>query len=84
MSAIECYLKTCRELARFCSRNGWIDNASLHYAVAWEGDNAARVDIEFDELLMEGGAHQPVRVSCCGQMRLFLDHNGRVISSEIL
>ncbi len=84
MSAIECYLKSCRELARFCSRNGWIDNASLHYAIAWEGDSAALVNIEFDELLMEGTGNQPARVTCCGQMRLFLDRHGRVIRSEIL
>ncbi len=84
MSAIESYLKSCCDLARFCSRSGWIDNASLHYAVAWEGDNEARVDIQFDELLMEGSGRQPVRVTCFGQMRLFLDRYGRVIRSEIL
>jgi hypothetical protein len=84
MSAIECYLKSCRELVRFCSRNGWIDSASLHYSIAWEDDNAALVEIEFDELLMEGSGRQPARVACCGQMRLFLDRHGRVVSSEIL
>ena len=84
MSAIECYLKSCRELARFCSRSGWIDNASMHYAVAWQGDNEVLVDIEFDELLMEGTGYLAERVPCFGQMRLFLDHQGRVIRCEIL
>jgi hypothetical protein len=84
MSAIECYLKSCCELARFCSLNGWIDNASLHYSVDWESDYEVRVDIEFDELLMEGTGRQTERVSCFGQMRLYLNRNGQVIHSEIL
>lgn len=84
MSTIECYLKSCRELARFCSSSGWIDDASLHYAIAWLDENKVLVDIEFDELLMEGTGQQPVRVACFGQMRLYLDGNGQVIRSEIL
>lgn len=84
MSAIEYYLKSCRELVRFCARNGWIDNTSLHYTVAWEGDSRVRVDVEFDELLMEGTGQLIERVPCCGQLRLFLDPYGQVIRSEIL
>ncbi|MDH3899601.1 MAG: hypothetical protein OEU51_00980 [Gammaproteobacteria bacterium] len=84
MSAIETYLKSCRELSRFCSQNGWIDNNSLHYAVTWENDNEVLVDIEFSELLMEGGGSLAGKVSCFGRMRLFLDKYGQVIRCEIL
>jgi hypothetical protein len=56
----------------------------MHYAVAWQGDNEVLVDIEFDELLMEGTGYLAERVPCFGQMRLFLDRQGRVIRCEIL
>jgi len=84
MSTIETYLKSCRELSRFCSQNGWIDSESLHYALTWVNDNEILVDIGFDELLMEGSENLVGRVSCFGQMRLFLDKYGQVVSSEIL
>jgi hypothetical protein len=84
MSAIKTYLKTCRELSRFCSQNGWIDNESLHYAVTWISDDEILVDVEFDELLMEGGSSLACKTSCCGQMRLFLDKYGQVVRCEIL
>lgn len=84
MSAIKTYLKTCRELSRFCSQNGWIDNESLHYAVTWISDDEILVDVEFDELLMEGGSSLACKASCFGQMRLFLDKYGQVVRCEIL
>jgi len=84
MSTIEAYLKSCCELSRFCSRNGWIDNESLHYAVTWENDDKVLVDVEFNELLMEGGGSLAGKVPCFGQMRLFLDMYGQVVRCEIL
>jgi hypothetical protein len=84
MSAIETYLKSCRELSRFCSQNGWIDNDSLHYAATWESDNEVLVDIVFDELLREDEGSVAGKVSCSGQMRLYLDNYGQVIRCEIL
>ena len=83
MSTIEAYLKSSRELSRFCSRDGWIDNKSLHYAVTWVKDDEILVDVEFDELLMEGGGLAG-KVSCFGQMRMILDKYGQVISCEVL
>ena len=84
MSKIEHYLKSCRELTRFCSRNGCIDNDSLRYTVIMETCNEIVIEIEFDELLMEGSGSLGGRIRCCGQLHLFLDQLGRVIRAEVL
>jgi len=84
MSSIENYLKSCHELACFCSGNGWIDNDSLHFRVIMETENEIFVDIEFEEMFMEGSGCGGGKVSCHGQMHLFLDSCGRVIRAEVL
>jgi len=84
MSKIEHYLKSCRELTRFCSRNGCIDNNSLRYTVIMETCNEIVIDIEFEELLMEGSGSPGGRVRCFGQLHLFIDQLGRVIRAEVL
>jgi len=84
MSKIEHYLKSCRELTRFCSHDGCIDNDSLRYTIIMETCTEIVIDIEFDELLMEGSGSPGDRIRCFGQLRLFLDQLGRVIRSEVL
>jgi hypothetical protein len=84
MSAIAIYLKSCRELARFCSQNGWIDNHSLRYTIMLETDKEVFVEVAFDELLMDGFGQIGGRVSCCGQLHLYLDDFGHVIRADIL
>ena len=84
MSKIEHYLKSCPELARFCSSNGWIDNESLRYSVVMENSHEIVIDIAFEELLMEGSGRLTGRISCSGQLHLFLDQLGRVIRAEVL
>ena len=84
MSKIDIYLKSCRELSRFCSGNGWIDNSSLRYTIIWQNENEVLVNIEFNELLMEGAGSLAEKVYCSGQMRLLLDRFGRVLRSDIL
>jgi hypothetical protein len=42
------------------------------------------VDVKFDELLMEGAECLAGRVSCFGQLRLYLDPDGKVVRAEIL
>jgi len=79
MSTVEKYLTNCRELTRFCSRNGWIDNSSLRFTVIVASSEELIVDIEFDELLQEGPGSQGVRISCFGQVHLQLDRFGRVV-----
>lgn len=84
MSSVEKYLKNCRELTRFCSRNGWIDNNSLRFTIIVESNEELIIDVEFEELLMEGSGGQGSRISCYGQVHLFLDRLGRVVRAEAL
>ena len=82
MSTVEKYLKNCRELTRFCSRNGWIDSQSLRFSVIVETNEELIVDVEFDELLMESPGSQCERIPCYGQVHLYLDRFGQVVRAE--
>ena len=82
MSTVEKYLKNCRELTRFCSRNGWIDSHSLRFTIIVESNEELIVDVEFDELLMESPGCQSERIPCFGQVHLYLDRLGRVVRAE--
>ena len=84
MSSIEEYLKNCRELIRFCSRNGWIDSASLRFTIIVESSEELVVDVEFDELLLESSGCEGDRIPCFGQVHLYLDRLGRVVRAEAL
>jgi hypothetical protein len=84
MSLIESYLKTCRELARFCSQNGWIDGESLRFNIIMEFGNELIVDIQFDELMVEGSGSIGKRIPCHGQLHLVTDRYGHVIRAEVL
>jgi hypothetical protein len=84
MTLIGTYLKSCRELSRFCSQNGWIDGDSLRFTIIMEIGNEVIVDIEFEELLMVNSGDLVSRVTCRGQMHLFTDQYGHVIRSEAL
>ena len=78
------YLHTCRELAGFCSQNGWIDDETLRYQVLGREGNTLIVIVEFEEILMEGAGCVAGRVSCYGRMRLYLDEDGDVERGELL
>lgn len=85
MSSIERYIKSCRELSRFCSRNGWIDSSSLRITVISEAGHELVVGVCFDEVLMEGsGASPGERITCSGQLHLYLNQYGQVVRAEIL
>ncbi len=84
MSLIESYLKSCCELRRFCSRDGWIDNDSLRYSIVMETDDGVIVEIEFDELLMESPDREATRVGCRGQLHLHTDRYGQITRAEVL
>jgi len=84
MSQLESYLKSCRELARFCSCNGWIDQASVRFTVIMETGNEIVVNIQFDELLRYGSDCLPNRVTCHGQLHLYTDRYGHIIRAEAL
>lgn len=49
-----------------------------------ETENEIFVDIEFEEMIMEDSGCRVGKVSCHGQMHLFLDPFGRVIRAEVL
>ena len=78
------YLHCCRKLSRFCSQNGWIDNDSLHFEILEQEDRAVITAVEFEEIIMDGTGHIAQRVSCLGWLRLLLDEDGEVQSSELL
>jgi hypothetical protein len=84
MTLIGSYLKSCRELSRFCSRDGWVDSDSLRFTIIMEIGNEIIVDIEFDELLMAGSGSLASRITCRGQLHLFTDRYGHVIRAEVL
>jgi len=84
MTLVEAYLKSCRELSRFCSRNGWIDSDSVRFTILVEIGNELIVEIEFDELLISDSDNLVGRVTCRGQMHLFTDRYGHVIRAEAL
>jgi hypothetical protein len=84
MSLIESYLKSCRELVRFCSQSGWIDGDSLRYRVIREFGNELIVEIEFDEVMTGASGSIGSRVPCRGQLHLVTDRYGHVIRAEAL
>jgi hypothetical protein len=84
MTLIDTYLKSCRELARFCSQNGWIDVDSLRYRVIKEFGNELIVEIEFDELMRAASGDIADRIPCRGQLHLVTDRYGHVLRAEAL
>ena len=84
MSEIERYLKSCRELSRLCSQDGWIDNRSLRYTVMLETAGEVFIEVEFDELLRDGSGRLGGRITCCGQLHLYLDDYGHVVRVDVL
>ncbi|MBT8121352.1 MAG: hypothetical protein KJO10_02360 [Gammaproteobacteria bacterium] len=84
MSSLEKHLKSCRELSRFCSQNGLIDNQSLRYTIILETGNELFVEVQFDELLLECSNRDGERIPCCGQLHLYLDNNGHVIRTDVV
>ncbi len=84
MTLIESYLRSCGELARFCSCDGCIDPESLRFSVVMEMGNEIIINIQFDELLMDGSETYAGRVSCHGQLHLYTDRYGHIIRAEAL
>jgi len=84
MTTIEKHIRSCSELSRFCSRNGWIDGNSLRFSIVLESVNEIFVEVHFDEVLMEGAGKTATRIPCSGQLHLQIDQYGRVIRTEAL
>jgi hypothetical protein len=84
MSLIESYLRSCGELTRFCSRDGWIDEDSVRFTVVRETGNEIIVDIVFDELLEDETGIPSGRITCRGQLLLTTDRYGQIIRAEAM
>lgn len=78
------YLTTCRELTRFCTQNGWIDNDTLRVDVLEHDARALVAAVTFEEVVMEGSGCVADRVSCYGRVRVTLDPKGDVQRMELL
>ncbi len=84
MNQIERVLRSCRELAGFCTRNGSIDNDTLHYRVLYQSDREILAMVQFEEIIMEAPGRLADRVHCGGRIRLWLDHYGEVARVELV
>ena len=72
------FLADCRELAAFCTQNGWIDNDSITYEVTPLGRALLDVAVKFDEVVMKGAGCEGRRIPCFARLRLALDERGAV------
>lgn len=84
MQNIDRYLLSCRELAGFCSPNGWIDNDSLVYEIIEQNDHEVIAFVQFNEMLMEAAGSVPGPMPRQVRLRLTLDRYGRVDQAELL
>ena len=85
ISAIEEYLRTCRELSVLCLQNGWIDNDTLKIELIETDAQSAVVSVQFDELIMKGGTGcVGTPMPRFGKVRVTIDQLGKVEGIEIL
>lgn len=78
------YLRSCRELARLCTQNGWIDNDTLRYEILERSGGQVTAAVYFEEIVMEGSGCVADRVQCYGRVRIGLDGHGQVQTFEVL
>ncbi|WP_020565274.1 hypothetical protein [Methylosarcina fibrata] len=81
--AIVTFLQNCRELAAFCSQNGWIINDSIHYGILETQPDGLLMYVTFLESVMEGSGCQADQKSCYGRLKLKLDEKGEISGVEI-
>lgn len=79
---VQQYLRDCRELSRFCSQNGWIDNDTLKVEIVDERPGQVVAAVQFDEVIMEGSGCVAGRVPCFGQVRMRIGGSGNVLGME--
>lgn len=77
------WLRECRELAEFCTQNGWIDNDSLEFDVRCLGDDV-EVAVKFSEVVMKGAGCEGRRIPCFARLRLRLGRSGEVLGARAL
>lgn len=80
--AITQLLQNCRELAQFCSQNGWIINESIDYEIIERQPNSLLIYVTFLESIMEGSGCQCDQKSCYGRLRLKLNEERNIVGVE--
>ena len=81
---VQRFLHTWPGLVALCSQNGWIDNDSLELEVIGRQDDALIVNVQFEEIIMEGAGCIADRVSCYGRVAIAMDESGQVMRAWIL
>jgi hypothetical protein len=76
------FLLNCRELALFCSQNGWIDDDSIAYELMVEGRGEVRIAVGFDEIIMKGAGCEGRRLPRHGELRLEVGNDGCVTNGS--
>jgi hypothetical protein len=84
MSHIERTLRSCRELGALCTRDGWIDEDTLHYQILQRSDREVLVLVQFEEVVTENSGYRSRRIARGGQVRLHLDHYGEVVRVQVI
>ena len=80
-SRIAEYLARCRELARFCSQNGWIDNESIQFDIQGSDVHEVLVAVKFTEVIMKGAGCEARRMPCFARLLLRVDECGEIVSA---
>ncbi|MDH3712392.1 MAG: hypothetical protein OET44_00930 [Gammaproteobacteria bacterium] len=78
---IAAYLAGCRELARFCTQNGWIDNQSIDFEIQKRAACELLVAIKFTEVIMKGAGCEARRMPCFARLRLHTDGRGEIVAA---
>lgn len=81
---IDAFVRRSPVLARFCSQNGWIDEASLEYEVRSRDPDSVLLAVRFDEIVVKAAGCVGRRIPCFGVLRLRLDETGKVREAETL
>ena len=81
---IDAFVRRSPVLARFCSQNGWIDEASLEYEVRVREPGSVVLAIRFDEIVVKAAGCVGRRIPCFGLLRLRLGEAGEVRAAEAL
>ena len=81
--AITQLLETSRELAAFCTQNGWIINDSIEYEILERHADHLLIYVTFLESIMEGSGCQCDQKPCYGRLRLILNTQGEISGLEL-
>jgi hypothetical protein len=76
--SVQEHLRSCRELNKLCSRNGWMDNDTLAVHIEQRDARHVVAAVNFDEVIMEGAGYMADR------QRRYLRAGGDASHVEVL